>query len=47
MTEDVDILTIRGEVIANELCEHLHQIHNIAVRVQNVANGKGYIYCDY
>lgn len=42
MTEDVDIMAIRGEEIASELCEHLHQVHNIAVRVRNVANGKGF-----
>ena len=42
MTQDVDILSTRGEALSQELCEHLHQQFHIAVRVRTVANGSGY-----
>ena len=42
MTEDVDVMAIHGEALSKELCAHLHQAHKIAVRVRNVASGKGY-----
>ncbi len=42
MTQDVDVMAIGGEALSIELCEHLHQQLNIAVRVRTVANGNGY-----
>lgn len=42
MTQDVDILSTSGEAFANELCKHLHEKFNIAVRVRTVASGAGF-----
>ena len=42
MTQDVDIMAIAGKAFSEELCKHLHDELNIAVRVRGVASGKGY-----
>lgn len=42
MTEDIDIMTVHAESLSNELCQHIHAVHHIAVRVREVANGKGF-----
>ena len=40
-TQDVDILSTRAKELAEELREHLSEIFHIAVRVQEVGEGKG------
>ena len=35
-------MAITGEAFSEELCKHLHDELNIAVRVRGVASGKGY-----
>lgn len=42
MTQDVDLLATCGKQIADELCLHLHQQFQIAVRVRTVAGGIGF-----
>jgi hypothetical protein len=42
MTQDVDILALRGEQFAEELCAHLHDRFHIAVRTREVREGIGY-----
>lgn len=42
MTQDVDILSTRAAELAEELRSHLASLFHIAVRVQAVAQGKGF-----
>lgn len=42
MTQDVDLLSIRAEELAEELREHLSQRFHIAVRVREIGEGRGY-----
>src|SRR6266404_8962837 len=42
MTQDVDVLSTRAEALAEELREHLSQRFHIAVRVRQIAGGRGY-----
>ena len=42
MTQDVDIMSTRGTQLATEICEHLHQRFQIAVRIRTVASGVGH-----
>src|SRR5437588_10630132 len=42
MSQDVDLLSTRAEELAEELREHLSQLFHIAVRVRQIAEGRGY-----
>lgn len=42
MTQDVDLLSPRAEALANELQAYLHDRFHIAVRVRQVAGGRGF-----
>lgn len=42
MTQDVDLLSTRAEEFAEELREYLSEKFNIAIRIREVANGKGF-----
>ncbi|MEP6925588.1 MAG: nucleotidyl transferase AbiEii/AbiGii toxin family protein [Pyrinomonadaceae bacterium] len=42
MTQDVDLLSTRAKELAEELREHLNQKFHIAVRVREIADGKGF-----
>ena len=42
MTQDVDILSVRGEELAEELRQFLNKRFHIAVRVREVGDGRGY-----
>ncbi len=42
MTEDVDVLSIRADMLAEELRVHLGQRFHIAVRVREIGAGRGY-----
>lgn len=42
MTQDVDLLSVRAKELAEELREHLNQKFHIAVRVREIADGKGF-----
>ena len=42
MTQDVDVMAINAESLAQEISEHLHQSLQIATRVRSVASGKEY-----
>jgi Nucleotidyl transferase AbiEii toxin, Type IV TA system len=42
MTQDIDLLSPRAEELAQELREHLRQRFQIAVRVRQVGEGRGY-----
>lgn len=42
MTQDVDILSVRGEELAEELRQFLNKRFHIAVRVREIGNGRGY-----
>jgi hypothetical protein len=42
MTQDVDILSSHAAALAKELCAHLRARFHIAVRVREVAAGRGY-----
>ena len=42
MSQDVDLLSTRAEGLADELREHLSQLFHIAVRVRQIAGGRGY-----
>ena len=42
MTQDVDILSTRAKALAEELREYLSEKFHIAVRVREIAEGKGF-----
>jgi hypothetical protein len=42
MTQDVDVLALRGEAFAEELRVYLHERFNIAVRTREIREGIGY-----
>lgn len=42
MTQKIDLISMQAEQLAEELRNHLHSQFNIAVRIRNVANGKGF-----
>ena len=42
MTQDIDLMSTRAPELAEELREHLSERFHIAVRVREVAQGKGY-----
>lgn len=42
MTQDIDLMSIRAEELAEELRAYLSERFHIAVRIQRVAGGKGY-----
>lgn len=42
MTQDVDLLSIRAKELAEELREYLSDRFHIAVRVREIADGKGF-----
>jgi len=42
MTQDVDLLSPRAEALAGELQAYLHDRFHIAVRVRQVAGGRGF-----
>jgi hypothetical protein len=42
MTQDIDLLSPRAEALVEELREHLRQRFQIAVRVRQVGEGRGY-----
>ncbi|MFB2924316.1 nucleotidyl transferase AbiEii/AbiGii toxin family protein [Aerosakkonema funiforme] len=42
MTQDIDLMSVRAEELAEELREYLSQRFYIAVRVQEVKEGEGY-----
>ena len=42
MTQNVDLLSTRAEMLAQELQNHLKERFYIAVRIRKVAQGKGY-----
>jgi len=42
MTQDIDLMSIRAKELAEELCNYLSQRFYIAVRIREVANGRGY-----
>lgn len=42
MSQDVDLLSTRAEGLAEELRDHLSQMFHIAVRVRQIAGGRGY-----
>jgi hypothetical protein len=42
MTQDIDLMSIRGESFANELRDYLAKRFMIAVRVRVIGEGKGY-----
>ncbi len=42
MTQDVDVLSVRAQEFAQELCKHLMEKFHIAVRVRTVSGGSGY-----
>ncbi|MBI3959726.1 MAG: nucleotidyl transferase AbiEii/AbiGii toxin family protein [Chloroflexi bacterium] len=42
MTQDVDLLSPRAEALASELQTYLHDRFHIAVRVRQVAGGRGF-----
>lgn len=41
MTQDLDLLSTRADVLARELCNYLRQRFHIAVRVRRVSAGRG------
>ena len=41
MTQDLDLLSTRADVVAKELCNYLRQRFHIAVRVPRVGAGRG------
>ena len=41
MTQDLDLLSTHAEVVAQELCDYLHQRFHIGVRVRRVGAGRG------
>jgi hypothetical protein len=42
MTQDIDLMSVRAETLAEELKQHLHGRFHIAVRVREIGAGKGY-----
>ncbi len=42
MTQDVDLMSNRAKALAEELKQHLHGTFQIAVRVREIGEGKGY-----
>lgn len=42
MTQDIDLLSTRAADLAQELREHLSQKFHIAIRVQEIGEGRGY-----
>jgi hypothetical protein len=42
MTQDIDLLSIRAQALADELREVLSQTFHIALRIREVGEGKGY-----
>ncbi len=42
MTQDIDILSVRAEEVAQELRDYLNQRFHIALRVRKVRQGRGY-----
>ena len=42
MTQDVDLLSIRAREFAEELREHLSETFHAAIRVREIADGKGF-----
>lgn len=42
MTQDVDLLSTRAKEFAEELREHLSEMFQIAVRVREIGDGKGF-----
>lgn len=42
MTQDVDILSPRAEMLAEEIKEFLHEKFHIAVRIRNIKEGAGF-----
>ncbi len=42
MTQDIDLMSVRAEELAEELRAHLSERFHIAVRIRTVAGGKGY-----
>jgi hypothetical protein len=42
MTQDIDLLSSRAKEFSQELREHLSQRFHIAIRVQQVGEGRGY-----
>jgi len=42
MTQDIDLISIHAQELAEELRQHLHDKFQIAVRIRNVANGRGF-----
>lgn len=42
MTQDIDLMSIRAEELAEELRAYLSERFHIAVRIRTVAGGKGY-----
>lgn len=43
MTQDIDLMSTRAAELAEELREHLSERFTIAVRIREVAKGKGYL----
>lgn len=41
MTQDIDLLSTRAQELAEELRQHLSQRFHIAVRLRQIADGKG------
>lgn len=42
MTQHVDIMAVKAESLAQEICAHLHQTLHLAARVRSVAGGNSY-----
>ena len=42
MTQDLDLLSIHAEGVAQELCDYLRQRFRIAVRIRRVGAGRGF-----
>jgi hypothetical protein len=42
MTQDIDLLSLQAEALAEELREYLSQRFHIAVRIREVSEGRGY-----
>src|SRR2546421_7959884 len=42
MTQDIDILSPRAKELAAEICAHLRQEFHVAVRIREVAGGRGF-----
>ena len=42
MTQDIDVLSTRAELVVQELCDELRRRFHIAVRVRRVGEGRGF-----